>query len=540
MIPRGGGGSPVAPSRIIVRRSLAMGDALSATVVATALKAQGIDVDFQTHPAFFPIIKRVRSLHSVQPSAGHCDVNLDATYEKDPLRKSKHFHQMWMEAANAQLSGVQIGPMRNCKPKLVVKPEEDLAVRAQFLKYDRPWVFVCPRSQYYPGRTVQDGVWQDAAREMPGTKFWLGIHGPSPDGFVTLRGMSIENLVLWLSIADLLVTVDTGPMHVAAALNVPIVAIAQSSFPHWHLNDQCDYMQIAPEGVPCLDCQLNLCPLNEHLPPCQSIPWEAITLATIDRVNSIFSDDVSAIVPIYQPNVAVLNRCLAAVLPQVAEVVVTAEGKSVVPVGAMQHPKIRYVRTHQSSIGFGRNVNFGARNSRGKYLLILNDDVFLAPNAVEEMRKVMQPDTGIVVHFLRYESGGIYPTVCARRAGDRDWFHVDHLRKETSIPRVIEVENACGASWLIRRDAFFQCDGYDEQFFMYCEDNDLSLRMRQEGWKILYTPHAQGLHVGHQSAQKLGNLNELCRPSIQLFHQKWDRYLEHNRNRVPLGTFDYA
>jgi len=249
--------------------------------------------------------------------------------------------------------------------------------------------------------------------------------------------------------------------------------------------------------------------------------------------------NVSAVIPIYQPDAKILNRCLYLVTPQVDEVIITAEGNSIVPENVLKHPKIVHVQTPDKAIGFARNVNFGAKHAKGKWLLILNDDVHLNPNAVEEMTKVIQPDTGIVVHLLRYPDRMIFPTVCARFAGATDFHHVDQRKTETSLKEVVEVENACGASWLVRREAFQKLNGYDEGFWPgYSEDNDLSLRMRLYGWKILYTPHAKGWHIGHQSFRKLGDPNELCKASIALFHRKWDAYLEANKNKVP-GDFSY-
>lgn len=248
---------------------------------------------------------------------------------------------------------------------------------------------------------------------------------------------------------------------------------------------------------------------------------------------------VSAIVPVYQPDVAVLNRCLECVIGQVQEIIITAEGNSIIPKGVLQHEKIRHVRTPRKGIGFGANVNFGARHAHGKWLLILNDDVFLNDDVVPLMLRAVKPDTGIVVHLLRYSDGRIFSTVCARNPGDKDFHHVDWLQPDTSIKEVTEVENACGASWLIRATAWKRVGGYDPEYFMYCEDNSLSLSIRKAGWKILYTPHAKGWHLGHQSVVKLGPINELCKPSIELFHRKWKSYLEANINKVP-GTFDYA
>jgi GT2 family glycosyltransferase len=387
-------------------------------------------------------------------------------------------------------------------------------------------------------RTVPDWIWERAATKINGTKFWIARH-PAPNDkiFVDLKAIHFDNVIEWLTAADLLVTVDTGPMHVAAALGIPMVVISQSSSPELHLNDQNDFVSIAPK-LDCLNCQLNICPKGAQLPPCQTIDPDFIAAWANARLRSKFTEDVSAIVPIYQPDVNVLNRCLQCVLPQVAEVIVTGEGYSRIPDGALQHPRIRYVQKPDCRIGYGRNTNFGARHSNGKYLLLLNDDVFLNPGAVELMKQELRSDVGMVAHLLRYPDGRIYHAGVDRKPGMKDWYHIDHLQLDATFQQVTELENVCGTSVMIRRDVFFDIDGFDEEFFLYSEDNDLAMRVRRAGWKIMYTPFATGIHLGHQSSNKIGGAGKFIAESNRLFHKKWEPYLRHNLNKVP-GDFSY-
>ena len=53
-----------------------------------------------------------------------------------------------------------------------------------------------------------------------------------------------------------------------------------------------------------------------------------------------------------------------------------------------------------------------------------------------------------------------------------------------------------GCSYLIRKDVFFEIGMFDEQFFMYAEDIDLSLRITEAGWDVLYWPLVDVIHVG--------------------------------------------
>jgi GT2 family glycosyltransferase len=551
-LPKGGGGNAIFGANgnailqsgvhmpIVVRRTAAIGDALCASVVTDKLMALGFDVVFQTHIAIHCVFRRHPSGMEIQEPNMFCHVDLDGAYEKDPARRQKHFHWMFMEKANEQLRprGIELGPAFNCKPHLSVPGNDREAARSRFSQYDRPWVFACPRSDTYNVRQISDGVWQEIAAKTSGTKFWLGRH-PAPPNFIDLQCQHLDNVINWLSVADLLISVDTGPMHLAAALGVPVIAIGQSSSPDLHLNDQNDFVTVSPR-LDCLNCQQNVCPKNAHLPPCQYIDPDLVAQWANARLSSIFGTSISAIVPIYQPEAKTLNRCLEAVLPQVSEVIVTCEmGNGKVPEGALHHDKIKYVRAPGRAIGYGRNVNFGARHSNGRYLMFLNDDVFLDPVAAEKMRDEMVPGVGMVAHLLRYEDGTIYHAGKRRGPGEKGWGHIDHRKHLPTITSPTEMENVCGASVMVDRKAYYGIDCFDEEFFIYAEDDDFSLRMRRSGKRIVYTPHATGVHMEHQSTQKIGDIMGSVYKANAIFGRKWGRYLEHNANRIP-GTFDYV
>lgn len=525
---------------IKVRRTAAIGDALCATVVADRLIEMGYDVTYQTHPSNFCVIRRHPRISAVELPQGAADVNLDGAYENDLRRQHRHFHEMFLDRAQRQLTqrGIILGDPNNLCPSIRVLEPEKQAIRDKLKQYDRPWVMVCPRSDSYAARQVPDGIWESAAARIHGTKFWLGRH-PAPKNFVDLQCQYLDLVVAYLSLADVMVSVDTGPLHIAAALGIPIVALGQSSSPELHLSDRRDFITISPK-LDCLNCQKNLCPLSALTPPCQNVPPELIAAWTNAKLSSLFGDTVSAVISIYRPEVGVLNRCLDSVLPQVDEAVVTVDQAGILPAGARTHAKIRYVRHRLRDVGYGRKQNVSARNSVGRYLLLMNDDVFLDPDAVAKMKQAFTPGVGIVSNLLRYPDGLIYHAGKVRGAGQRGWGHIDFRHKDPTFKDVTEIENCCGACVMVSRKAFYEIGGFDEDFYLYAEDDDFSLRMRRAGYKILFTPHSSGIHLEHQSTNKSGNLMDHVKTANGLFDSKWRAYLDHNLNRVPFGNFDYA
>ena len=539
--PPNGGGNRISDQSVIVRRNAALGDCLAATCVTDKLIEKGYSVVFQAHPGVHCVLRRVRNKVGIMESSDFCHVNLDNAYENDPQRRVKHFSQMFLDKANDQLRArnIHLGPAYNCKAHMSVSQQEKTSALNKFKDFPRPWVFICPRSNTYNVRQIQDGTWEQAAALIQGTKFWLGNHGPAPRGIVDLGVRHLDNLIVWLSAADLLVTVDTGPMHIAAAMGIPVVAMNQSSSPELHLSDQCDYIAISP-NLTCLNCQLLICPIHQHMPPCQSIDPNLIAGWANARIGSVFGSGVSAVVAVYRPESAMLNRCLESLLPQVQEIIVVRDLFGKFPDGAMQNPKIRYVIKNISDIGYGRKMLYGTRFTNGKYILHCNDDAYLEPDCVQKMVQQMKPDVGVVTPLLRYVNDNtIYHAGKVRSPGARGWGHQDHRKHLPTFTDVTELENTCGCVILIRRQAFYEVDGYDERFYVYAEDDDFSLKIRKAGYKILFHPGALGHHEEHQSTKHTPDIVNLMHKSNAVFGEKWSRYFDHNANRIP-GNFDYA
>lgn len=529
---------------IVVRRYAALGDAIAASCVADKLDDMGYNVIWESHPSAHCLMRRQPSIAEVrEPNGNSCAVNLDGAYEKHPLRKSKSFSSIFMDKANSDLArlGINLGPSHNCKPELIVEDVERLAAQNKFSKYPKPWTFICPRSDHWKNRTVPDGIWTEAAKKINGTKFWLGWKIPAPAGIVDLQCLHVDNLVVWLSVADLLITVDTGPMHIGAALGIPIIALGQASSPELHLSDQRDFITLNCPGLDCLNCNQNICPLpnQSDMPPCQNFDPDQIAALANKKLGQIYGNDVSAIIPVFGPDPQVFQRCLDCVAPQVQEVIVTAETADKLPHNLRAGGKIKVIVKGVKGIGYGRNCSFGTRHSTGKFVLHLNDDCYLDPGAVESMLKEMRSDTGIVCNLLRRPDGMIWHAGKRRNPGQRGWGHIDHGMKDCTINQVTEMENCAGTAILMRRKAFYSAGCYDEDIIVYCEDDMLALNVRRVGYKILFTPFSTGVHVEHQSTCKLGNIMDQVKRSNVIFDRKLgNAYFNHNANNS-FGNFDF-
>ena len=136
------------------------------------------------------------------------------------------------------------------------------------------------------------------------------------------------------------------------------------------------------------------------------------------------------------------------------------------------------------------------------YVLLLNPDVRVSPDFCSELLRAAESDPRAAIlaaKLVRPDGKTLDSTgVVARRSGrieDRGMGTPDDGRYD----RPEEVFGATGAAMLLRRSAMeeleFEGEVFDEGFFLYHEDNDLSWRSRLAGWKALYVPTAVAEHA---------------------------------------------
>jgi GT2 family glycosyltransferase len=91
-----------------------------------------------------------------------------------------------------------------------------------------------------------------------------------------------------------------------------------------------------------------------------------------------------------------------------------------------------------------------------------------------------------------------------------------------------EVDVVTGCCMLVRQDAIKKVGSMDEQFFMYGEETDWCYRFRRAGWKVMFTPVCEIIHLGGQSSrQKRSKMILQLRGSILLFMKKHNSFLKY-------------
>ena len=201
-----------------------------------------------------------------------------------------------------------------------------------------------------------------------------------------------------------------------------------------------------------------------------------------------------------------IDRCLAAVrrLPNLGEIVV--------------------VDNNVENRGFGGGQNHGVGQTTAEWILLLNPDAEIVPDAVERGRDVLRrsPDVaavqGVIVNAAtnapeRSQGRAIGPIHLVGRAlGLRSLLRIrpvravarrvpavaDHVDRSPSKPLV--VESLAATAVLVRSSAFDHVGGFDERYFLYGEDVDFCRRLRNAGWVLLALPDVWARHQSGASS----------------------------------------
>lgn len=227
---------------------------------------------------------------------------------------------------------------------------------------------------------------------------------------------------------------------------------------------------------------------------------------------------VSVIIPSYNSR-RYIEKCLDTLLSQDYsnfEVLVVNNGSAD---GSADFIKFHYARFKKirvlepgENLWYSRGNNFGIRESRGEYILALNQDTVLEQGFIKRLVLEIERDprlgsvTGKLLHYkfdidskTRILDSTGMEMFRTRRVIDRGQWEVDEGQYDGDV----EIFGASGAAAMYRRSALEQIkipkkDGtfeyFDEDFVAYKEDVDLAWRLQLAGYKCLYIPDA---HVYH-------------------------------------------
>lgn len=177
--------------------------------------------------------------------------------------------------------------------------------------------------------------------------------------------------------------------------------------------------------------------------------------------------------------------------------------------------QVRVIENKQNlgySAGFNVGLNYAFNQANADYALVTNNDVKADCNVIFELVKTanLNKEIGFVTgKVYYYEQPTTLQTVGKKE--DPIFWNGGHIgNREEDIGQydfIRELAFADDVFTLVRRSLYLDIGGYDETFFLQCEEFDWQARAKQRGYKIYYTPYAKIWHkesmtLGKKSAKK--------------------------------------
>jgi GT2 family glycosyltransferase len=213
------------------------------------------------------------------------------------------------------------------------------------------------------------------------------------------------------------------------------------------------------------------------------------------------------------------------------DITVVDDGSTDDSVGYLERewPEVRVVRFAEN-MGFASAWARGVAESTGEYLVVINNDIEFEPSWLETLTREMDadPSIGFITTKIRFQDDRdviygvghdfyVYGWCATRGLREKDVGQYDQ-RSETAA--------ATGAGSMFRRAALDSAGGVDADYWMYCEDVDLGLRILLQGYRGIYLPAPVGYHVGGAT---MGSYLD-----VQRFHL-WRNQLVTVAKDVPAG-----
>jgi len=223
----------------------------------------------------------------------------------------------------------------------------------------------------------------------------------------------------------------------------------------------------------------------------------------------------------------ILKECLESVIRESANLRVeifvvdnhSADGSA--EMVEQEFPDVRLIRS-DVNIGFGAANNVALEQARGRYFVLLNSDAFFQPSALELAIQHMDAtaDCGLGGGLLVGRDGNWQPSARSFHSLLGDFLVLTGLaakfpkskffggfdRTWADVKEAASVDWVPGAFSIIRPRALVKSGIFDPAFFLYYEEVDLCVRIKQAGYTIWYWPDIVVVHIGGESSRQLKTL----------------------------------
>jgi len=264
--------------------------------------------------------------------------------------------------------------------------------------------------------------------------------------------------------------------------------------------------------------------------------------------------DVSIIIVNYNVKFF-LEQCLFSVSKAIqnikAEVLVidNCSNDGSIPYLASKFPSFQFIQNTEN-IGFGKANNQGFALAKGKYILMLNPDTIIPEDCITNCISFFQrtKDCGALgikmvdgAGYFLPESKRAFPSVLTsffKLTGLARIFSKSSLFNKYALGHLDENKNhevdvLAGAFLMVKKDVIEKINGFDEDFFMYGEDVDLSFRVQKAGFKNYYFSESSIIHFKGESSKR-GNLNY-----VKMFYEAMSIFVKKHYKSSTAALFNF-
>jgi GT2 family glycosyltransferase len=194
-------------------------------------------------------------------------------------------------------------------------------------------------------------------------------------------------------------------------------------------------------------------------------------------------------------------------------------------------PQVNLIQNKENT-GFSKANNQGVKIAKGKYVLILNPDTIVAEDTLTKILNFAKTKQNLGIlgvklidgagNFLPESKRGI-PTpqvafnklfgISSKQTGKYYATHIDE--NETGV-----VEILVGAFMLMKRSIYIEVKGFDEDYFMYGEDIDLSYKVLNKGYQNYYFSETEVVHYKGESTRKDVKYLRYFHGAMKIFYRK--------------------
>lgn len=196
----------------------------------------------------------------------------------------------------------------------------------------------------------------------------------------------------------------------------------------------------------------------------------------------------------------------------------------------LKSEKVELTR-NENNLGFAAGNMEASKNIDAEYFFFLNNDTLFYNNVIDPLYNFCKDNNsvGICAPQLFNKDDSLhstfdyFPTLATKIVGiefvklfsKRDFPKKDLIRTDP-----VKVELVSGSAMFVRKSAFNEINGFDTTFFLYCEEEDLALRMQKNNFNVYLVPTAKVKHIGGGSTGRNLTLEKEFYISFNYFYKK--------------------